>query len=288
MSVVTVPANPEQFEAWNGEMGQRWVADADRRDAVLSPIAELLLDHAAITPGERVLDIGCGCGASTVTAARATGRAGAVTGVDLSAPMLRVARDRAKPSGDDTIAFVQADVQTDSLGGRFDVAISRFGTMFFSDPVAAFTNIAEHLDADGRLCIVTWQPLAANDWLIVPGAALLEFGNLPAGADPGAPGMFAQSDPAIIEDQLVAAGFADVAVIPTGVPLNLGRSVNDAVDYLADSGPGRAILDAIPPSRYDEAISAVRDVLTPHHIPDRGVILGAAGWITTSRRTAKL
>jgi SAM-dependent methyltransferase len=288
MNVVTAPANREQFEAWNGEMGQRWVAEADRRDAVLSPIADLLLDHAAITPGERVLDIGCGCGATTITAAQATGPTGAVTGVDLSAPMLRVARDRTKPPPDDPISFVQADVQTDPLAGRFDVAISRFGTMFFSDPIAAFTNIAEHLDPGGRLCIVTWQPLAANDWLIVPGAALLEFGNLPAGADPGAPGMFAQSDPATIEDQLVTAGFAEVAVIQAGVPLNLGRSVNDAVDYLADSGPGRAILDTIPSGRYDEAIRAVRDVLTPHHIPDRGVILGAAVWITTSRRAAKL
>jgi SAM-dependent methyltransferase len=283
MNFVTTPANPEQLEAWNGEMGHRWVAEADRRDAVLSPIADLLFDHAAITPGERVLDIGCGCGATTITAARAAGPTGVVTGVDLSAPMLRVARDRTKPSRDDPISFVQADVQTDPLAGPFDVAISRFGTMFFSDPIAAFTNIAEHVDPDGRLCIVTWQPLAANDWLIVPGAALLEFGNLPPGADPQAPGMFAQSDPTTIEDQLVAAGFADVAVVPTGVPLNLGRSVNDAVDYLADSGPGRALLDTIPPGRYDEAISAVRDVLSPHHIPYRGVILGAAVWITTAR-----
>jgi SAM-dependent methyltransferase len=227
-------------------MGYRWVADADRRDAVLSPVADLLLDHAAITPGERVLDIGCGCGATTITAAQATGPAGAVTGVDLSAPMLRMARDRTNPSSDDPTSFVQARVQTDPLAGPFDVAISRFGTMFFLRPHRRVHQhrrarrprrpaLHRHLAAVGR------QRLADR-----PGCRAPRVRHLPAVADPQAPGMFAQSDPATIEDQLVAAGFADVAVIPTGVPLNLGRSVNDAVDYLADSGPGRAILDTIP------------------------------------------
>jgi SAM-dependent methyltransferase len=279
---VTARANAEQFEAWNGDSGQRWVVDADRRDSVLCPIADLLLHHAAITPDERVLDVGCGCGATTIAAAQVTGPNGVVTGVDLSAPMLRVARDRASASGCETVSFAHADAQTDPLGGPFDVAISRFGTMFFSDPTAAFTNVAHHLNAQGRLCIVTWQPLAANEWLLVPGAALLRFGNLPDGADPGGPGMFAQSDPDTIELALVTAGFDGITITPAAMELNFGRSVDDAVDYLADSGPGRAILDTIPTGRHDEAIGAVHHALLPHLHADRGVTLNAAVWVATA------
>ena len=114
------------------------------------------------------------------------------------------------------------------------MAISRFGTMFFSDPTAAFTNVAQHLNPKGRLCIVTWQPLDTNEWLARPRCRTLGFGNLPDGADPGGPGMFAQSDPDTIELALVTAGFDGIAITPAAMELNFGRSVDDAVDYLAE------------------------------------------------------
>lgn len=274
-------ANAEQHAAWNGESGQRWVASADPRDGVLAPIAGLLLDTAAIHPGDRVLDIGCGCGATTLAAADATGPGGHVVGVDLSAPMLDVARQRAR--GRKHIDFEQADAQTDPLGGPFDVAISRFGTMFFDDPSAAFTNLARHLVPAGRLCIATWQPLAANEWLLVPGAALIDFGSLPDGDDYAGPGMFAQSDPNGIQAVLTDGGFTDITTGPHTLPLVYGATVDDAIEYLADSGPGRAALDTIPPNRHDDALAAVRHALGPHHQADRGVVLGAAVLVTTGR-----
>jgi ubiquinone/menaquinone biosynthesis C-methylase UbiE len=274
-------ANADQHEAWNGESGHRWVATAERRDAVLAPIANVLGEIAAIGAGQRVLDLGCGCGATTLAAAVATGPRGAVVGVDLSAPMLGVARHRAH--GHPNVEFHQADAQTDPLGGPFDVAISRFGTMFFDDPVAAFANVAHHLSPHGRLCIATWQPLEANEWLVVPITALLRHGSLPDGLDPAKPGMFAQSDPEGIRRTLTDAGFVDARCEAHTVGLDLGRSIDDALEYLADTGPGRGILATMPADRHPEALDAVRDALAAHHEPDRGVVLGAGIWVTTAR-----
>jgi ubiquinone/menaquinone biosynthesis C-methylase UbiE len=279
---VTSTANPQQYEDWNGEQGRRWTTNADERDVVLAPFADALLERAAVAPGEHVLDVGCGCGATTITAAQSAGPGGAATGVDLSETMLGVARDRCRVAGCENVTFVQADAQVDALGGPFDAAISRFGTMFFSDPVAAFTNAARHLQPDGRLCIATWQPLVANEWLIVPGAALLDFGTMPEGNEPGMPGMFAQSDDETIERVLGRAGFADVTVTPMTLPMTLARTVDDAVAYLASSGPGRAILQTIPADRHGEALAAVGEALVAHHEPGTGVVLDGAVLITTA------
>ncbi len=276
-------ANTDQRAAWNGESGQRWVESADHRDAVLAPIADLLLAAAAITVGERVIDVGCGCGATTLAAAAATGPTGTVVGAGLSSPMLDVARSRSADLGN--VEYRRADVQTDPLGGPFDVAISRFGTMFFDDPTAAFENVACHLSPAGRLCIVTWQPLEANQWLVIPGAALLGFGTLPDSADPAGPGMFAQAHPSNVHRTLAAAGFASISTEPHTLAMHLGTTITDAVDYLADSGPGRAILETIPPERHDDALAAVADALRPHHEPDHGVMLEAAVLLTTARTT---
>jgi SAM-dependent methyltransferase len=281
---MTPTPNTEQFKSWNGDSGHRWVATADRRDAVLAPIADLLLGTTAIQPGEAVLDIGCGCGATSLAAAAATGPYGAVVGLDLSEPMLDVASRRALAAGLPQVRFSQGDAQVHLLEQTFDVAISRFGTMFFDDPVAAFTNLASHLRAGGRLCIATWQPLVANQWLTVPGAVLLRYGTLPDGADgPGPPGMFAQADPATIRSVLSAAGFDGIESAPHTVPLRLGATIDDAVDHLADSGPGRAVLETVRENDRAAALAAVAQVLADHHADDTGVTLDAAVWITTAQ-----
>jgi SAM-dependent methyltransferase len=279
---MTTAPNADQFDSWNGDSGQRWVATADRRDAVLAPIADLLLGHASIQPGDAVLDVGCGCGATSFAAAIATGPDGSVVGLDLSQPMLDVARRRAVDAGVPHLRFSQGDAQVHRLEQTFDVAISRFGTMFFDDTVAAFANLARHLHPGGRLCIATWQPLVANQWLTVPGAALLGYGSLPEADGPGTPGMFAQADPVTIRSMLSDAGFVDVDSTPRTVPLVLGTTIDDAVEHLADSGPGRAVLETVPEHQRGAALAAVADVLADHY-DDAGVTLDAAVWITTAR-----
>ena len=198
--------------------------------------------------------------------------------------MLEVARSRATTDGLDNVSFVQGDAQTTRLDDDFDVAISRFGTMFFEDPTAAFTNLANHLRPGGRLCLVTWQPLEVNEWLIVPGATLLEYGSLPPAAEPSAPGMFAQSDPDTIASALTEAGLKQIASEPLVLPLTFGNTTHEAVDYLADSGPGRAILDTIPDNQRASALDQVKRVLESHADDHGHITLHAAVWITTARR----
>lgn len=267
---------------WNGVSGHAWVADADRRDDVLRPVLDVLLRAASLAPGEAVLDVGCGCGASSIAAAGAVGRTGSVVGMDLSEPMLEVARRRATNAGLDILRFVTGDAQADPLPAGRDVAISRFGTMFFDAPGDAFANIATALSAGGRLCIATWQPLADNQWLMVPGEALLRYGSLPA-TDPSAPGMFAQSSAATITELLRGAGFRNVDVQPVTVGLRLGAAATEATGYLAGLGLSRAVLEPLGPSERAAALAAVTETLADH-TGATGVTLDAAVLVTTASR----
>lgn len=281
---MTTMANASQFEAWNGDNGRRWVARADQRDKVLAPVADVLLAAAAPSPGTRVLDIGCGCGATTLMVASQVSETGSATGLDLSAPMLDLARQRATAAGATNTNFMLADAQTHGFEpDSIDLAISRFGTMFFSDPAAAFINIGTALRPGGWLCLATWQPLAANEWLTVPGAALLRHTDLPA-TTPDEPGMFAQSDPEIVTATLTAAGFIDVNIGAREITFTLGQTVDEAVEYLADSGPARVMLETIPegPARR-AALADVHGALVDHH-DNSGVRLGGGIWLITAIR----
>lgn len=279
---MTSIANTDQYAAWNGDSGRRWIADPDRRDRVMAPIADTLLDAARLGPGDGVLDIGCGCGATTLAAARAVAPTGGVHGVDLSAPMLGVARERARAAGLTNVHFEQADAQTHPLPrNAFNVAISRFGTMFFADPRAAFANLIPTLRPAGRLCIATWQPLDANDWLAIPASTFLQYGSMPEATGPG---MFSQSDPSVITATLRAAEFTGVDVTPVAVVLTVGSNPREAADYVATSGVGRAVFETVPEPDKPVALEAVRTALADYQTPD-GVELGAAIWITTAIRS---
>lgn len=269
--------NVTQRSDWNGAMGQRWVADADRRDRVLQPVLNELLGAARIQPSEDVLDIGCGCGASTLAAARLTG--GTITGLDISEPMLGLARQRS--GSHENVGFVHGDAQTYVAERPVDIAISRFGTMFFDGPVAAFTSIASNVRPSGRLCIATWQALESNEWLLVPRAVLLDHTDSPPLDQPG-PGMLSQADPAVITATLSNAGWTDVSVDGHQLVLTLGVDIGDAVDYLAGTGVVRRLLDAIPSDRQAKALAAVATMLGDHM--DDGVKLSSGINITTARR----
>jgi SAM-dependent methyltransferase len=255
---------------------------ADTLEEAQEAKLELVCRKLELQPGERVLDVGCGCGATTLSAARLVAPGGEVVGVDLSEPMLAVANRRASDPPAANVHFVHADAQVHRFGvGAFDVAISRFGTMFFADQAVAFANIAGALRPGGRLCIATWQPLIANDWLRIPGTALLPFGSMPDAVV--GPGMFAQSDPTIVAATLTGAGFHDVDIAARNGPLTLGADPEEAADHLAETGPGRAVLETVPESDRPRAIEAVRAVLADHFTP-AGVQLDGAILLTTARR----
>jgi SAM-dependent methyltransferase len=256
--------------------------DPDALDAVMRPVEDALLNLARLQQGEVVLDIGCGCGSTTLRAGNIVGPGGHVYGIDLTEPMLAVARKRLAASGQTNVEFVEADAQTQTWPGSFDAAVSRFGTMFFADAVAAFANIAQGLRRDGRISLASWQPLEFNDWLVIPGAALLRWIQLPDFSASG-PGMFAQSDATTIEQVLTTAGFVDVEVEPTTVTLPFGSSAEEAVDRIADTGVGRAVLAAVPDPDRRAALDAVRGALAECADGD-GVRINAGVLLTTARR----
>lgn len=272
-------ANAEQYEWWNGEAGHRWARDAERRDQLTAPVADALFATARIRGGETVLDVGCGCGATTLRAGRDAGPRGSALGIDLSEPMLAVARHRAREQGVANVTFTSADAQVDALPAAHDIAISRFGTMFFSDPAAAFANVAGSMREGSRLCLATWQPLAANDWLTIPGEALLRYATAPEPTT--GPGMFSQSDPSALAATLTAVGYERIRSDPVTVDLIFGADAAEAAGNLAASGPSRALLETVAVSDRPAAMDALTSTLAAHQGPD-GVRLAAAIWITTA------
>ena len=278
-------ANQDQAEHWNNsdDVGH-WVTEQARYDGMLAPFTDIILEGAKLTANDRVLDVGCGCGATTLAAAQVV-TDGHATGVDLSAPMLQRARTDADRAGLANASFEQADVQVHPFDDdAFDVAISRFGVMFFADPEAAFANLRRATQPDGRLALVCWQPLIANEWMIVPGTALAEHVPPPDLGPPGATGMFAFAEPERPVQILEAAGWRDISVEPRQTQMLIGGAgtLDSAIAFLRNGSMGRTMLTGVDPDTEARAIDAVRAALTPHTDSD-GVRLGAAVWLVTAR-----
>jgi SAM-dependent methyltransferase len=277
-------ANAAQIEHWNSEPGQHWVDQQDRYDRMLAPYADELLEAAAIEREEQVLDIGCGTGTTTLRAAAAAAP-GDVLGIDISQPMITHARRRAKHDGMENARFDVADAQTVALDrGAHDVAVSRFGIMFFDDPTAAFANILTGLCAYGRLAFVCWQALAQNEWMVRPSAALAEVLPLPEPGEPRTPGPFAFSDPDYVGAVLRDAGFRAVELDPLvgSMLLGGGGSLDETVAWLRGTTMARAVLRDADADTADRAVASVRAALAPHEGPD-GVRLPAAAWLVRAR-----
>jgi SAM-dependent methyltransferase len=278
-------ANHEQAEHWNGQEAEHWVAHQARYEQMLAPFVDMLIEGGALGAGDEVLDVGCGCGATTLAAARAV-RPAATLGVDLSVPMLARARSAAATTGLANARFEQADVQVHAFPDEvFEAVISRFGIMFFSDPVAAFANLHRATKPNGRLAFVCWQELVANEWLLVPGAAIAQHVPLPDLGAPRSPGMFAFSDPARIHTTLSESGWRDVAVTPRHTPILAGGggTLDEAIEFLRTGSMGRTMLAGAETDVAARAIEAVRGALSPH-TTDEGVRLDAAVWLVSARR----
>ncbi|MGQ0803257.1 MAG: class I SAM-dependent methyltransferase [Actinomycetota bacterium] len=279
------PGNAEQAEHWNADEAHHWVSHQERYGAMLAPFGELVLDAAALEVSDEVLDIGCGCGDTTLAAARVVADGGAL-GVDLSAPMLARAQERAREEGLANTRFEQADAQVHPFPeANLDVALSRFGVMFFEDPTAAFANVARALRPAGRLSFVCWRELEKNEWLMVPGAAAAAHVALPDLGPPDAPGMFALADRDRLAGTLTDAGFEDVNIDGASPPLVIGGggSLDDAVTFMREGAIGRTLLADAELDAAARAVDAVRAALSPY-VTSRGVELASAVWVVRARR----
>lgn len=274
---------PSQRDYWSGKVGEEWARHAERMDATLRPMTEAALALAAFQPGECVLDIGCGAGATSLEIARQVGARGAVVGVDLSPQLLGVARERAREAGL-AADFIEADAGSADLRKPFDAAFSRFGVMFFEAPTNAFAHIRTGMRAGGRLIFVCWRAPAENLWGTIPIEAIQPMLKTPlAPLDPDAPGPYAFADGEKVQRILRAAGWRDIAlsqwegVIPAGG----GGSLGEIADFMLKIGPcARAIADQDLDAA--EAKQRLIDRISPLYEQSR-VVLPAACWLVRAR-----
>lgn len=243
------------------------------------------MEAAGVHPGDRVLDVGCGCGGSSVELARRVGQAGTVRGVDVADVMLARATERAREAGLRNVTFTAADASTHPFDtGAVDVVYSRFGVMFFADPPAAFANIRRALVPGGRLAFVCWQAPEHNPWLTRPMAALAQALPMPPPPPQDAPGPFAFADQERVRTILQRAGFRDVACRAYRDTITLGATtdLDGAVEFTLQLGPAARMLREQGPEVRPTAARIIREALAPLHTAE-GVRLPALASIVTAR-----
>ena len=286
----TAAANEEQAIYWSEAGGRSWVEYQAQMDRQLQPLGDAALAALAPQPGESVLDVGCGCGATTVALASAVGPTGRVVGVDISTSMTAVADSTLQKHGFSHAQAVVLDAQTASpadLGGHFDAVFSRFGVMFFADPIAAFRNIRALTNEDGRLAFVCWQSPRANPWMSNLGLALGEL--LPPGppADLFAPGPFAFADPGRTADLLSTAGWAEVAVEPCVRPMLLFGTTDfeDALNGSLKIGAASRLLQGADEALIAKVREVARAVLSEQWTP-HGAVMDGVCWLVTAKNVS--
>jgi len=278
-------ANETERARWSGHTGQAWADHQAALDATHLASQALLMAEAQIAPGHQVLDIGCGSGASTLEAARLAGANGHAVGLDISAPLLAIAMRRARDAGL-SVSFHEADAQTTPLREASIVrVISRFGAMFFADPVAAFTNIARAMRAGGRITMIAWGPLADNPWFAIPReAAVARFGE-PAPRDPHAPGPLAFADPARVGELLKAAGLDIETAEHRTIALTPPGGIPGTTDLMFRFGPaGRMLSEAGGTDTDAAAIRAGIANAVAHYAKPDGIAIPACLSLLAARR----
>jgi len=283
MTTESKDGNREQIDYWNGDAGARWVIAQRQIDELLEPITHAALRMAAVGPGSDVIEIGCGCGSTMLELAEQVGPSGSVLGVDVSSPMLTQARARldAAPA---RVSFELADAGAYAFApASADLIFSRFGVMFFSDPVAAFANMRVALRPGGRLVFACWQPIAENEWITVPLAAALTHLPVPEVPEPGAPGPFALGDPQRVRDILAGAGFHGVALEDFRSALRIRGTIEEVMQFYQEIGPlSRLVREAeLEPDVRAQAVAAVERALLEHCGAD-GIRFGSASWLVSA------
>ena len=275
--------NADQIAYWNGPGGQRWADRQAAQDILLKPVADLLIDRAAPKSGERVLDIGCGSGATTIALAQKVVPSGHAFGVDISGPMLE--RARASAPRDLPIDFVLADATVYPFDPQsVDLLASRFGVMFFADPVLSFTNMRKALRPSGRLAFACWREPRENPWMLAPLQAVYKHAPKLPPQGPEDPGPFAFASEERVNRILSAAGFTNIAMEPCPLSLDIaiGGGLDAAVQSVLGIGPSNRALEGQPAEIRAAAIQSIREMLTPLA---RGNTVPLAGsiWIVTAR-----
>lgn len=277
--------NEEQRTRWNGADGEFWVRQQEGLDRMLAPVTGPLLEFAEPRIGSTVIDVGCGCGATTVELARAVESSGRVMGIDISEPMLARAKQRVYQFAETSyLCGDAAELPLHKIGA--ELIVSRFGVMFFGDPVAAFANLRTGLAPAGRLRFACWRPLDENPWLQIPLHAVYEHAPRLPKADPEEPGPFSFADTARVIRILTAAGFTTPSFAPLDVQLDVAASgaIEEAARQLVQMGPAKRALAEQPEEVRTAAIESIRHALKPYE-GTTGVRMPAAIWLVAAERS---
>jgi SAM-dependent methyltransferase len=276
-----VTGNKAQIDYWNGPTGQKWAKHNSETDRNLSAAADAALKQAVAQPGERVLDIGCGAGVTSLLLAGEVGPGGHVTGVDVSQPMLALARSRTSARN---IDFIEADAAVYPFLPQYDLIFSRFGVMFFVDPATAFANIRKGATKDGRLAFVCWRAVEENEWVSLPYAAARPVLPEQKPVHPHAPGPFAFADADRLRGILSVAGFSGIAIEKFDGMMELGASPQEASFQVTQlMGPtARALRDADDATRA-KAQEAVAQALAKVQTGTDDIRLGMACWLVSAK-----
>lgn len=270
-------ANEDQRDYWNDDAGRKWVEHRKRLDGMLGPITKILIDAIAARQDEDILDIGCGSGELSWRVANLGAN---VTGIDLSHPMI----DAARAAGSGSAQFEVADASAFHADTVFDAAVSRFGVMFFDDPVAAFTNIRANLVEGGRLVFACWAAPDRNAWAMVPAMAVRPFLADAAPPDPHAPGPFAFADDACVKAILGDAGFSDVGCELHDIDVIMSEigGLDDATTFACQIGPGARALGELDKPERPKARDAIREALKPYVGENGAVNMSGAIWLVSA------
>ena len=255
--------NIEQAEFWS-QLAPTWLELEDQLEEVGGQPGRIAMDRLNLLPGQRVLDLGCGSGRTTLELASRVGPAGQVVGLDISAEMVARGQERAAQFGAGNIEFLHADIQVHDFGtDQFDDAYSRFGVMFFADPIAAFGNVRRTLRPGGALSFVCWQGVFDNEWMLIPGAAVASVtGSSPPMPGPAEPGPFSLADPGRVREVLDPAGFGSIAIEPHSdhIVISEDRISEVAVASMRVGGVREALREADQETR-DRALTAIEEAL---------------------------
>ena len=268
---------------WNSEATRRWVIEQARIDQLMADLTEAALAAAAPKQGERVLDVGCGTGTTVLRLAEAVGPSGRVLGVDISEQQLALARQRVAAAGANQAQLVLDDAATHHFAPEtFDLGFSRFGVMFFADPVAAFRNIRGAMKRSGRLLLAVFRSGAENPWATASVAAISHLVPPSAPLGPEEPGQFSWSDPARVKRILDGAGFRNVVLTPLDLSFVMGRNAAEAAEFATFIGQGARLLHGQPDETRQAARVAFEGFFKAHEGPN-GVTLPGALWLVSAR-----
>ena len=278
-------ANEEAVEAWSGVLFDRWARYRDVLAVSIREFSDVAFDLCRPQPGERVLDVGCGLGETTRSLAELVGPTGEAVGIDAGERFVETATAEAAEAGAGNVSYMTGDVQVADMGSGFDLAFSRFGTMFFANPVAALRNVRSSLRPGGRLCMVVWRSKLANEWLYRGELVVEKYLERPEETDEPTcgPGPFSMANADTTSDIVTAAGFADVALRRCDISYLMGRDMDQAMEVVMAIGPAGELIrlakddaEKIRPQLERELREAYADLER-----DDGVWAEASTWIVT-------